>query len=86
MKTLGVVLAVAIMLACIYLQESSATPVSGTEQLEEVMDSKSAVAAYDETFEESWKMPYTNRHKRGFKCRFCCGCCRPGVCGVCCRF
>ena len=32
------------------------------------------------------QMPYNNRHKRGFKCRFCCGCCTPGVCGLCCRF
>ncbi|XP_061805734.1 hepcidin-like [Nerophis lumbriciformis] len=83
MKTLSVVLAVAIILACIYLQESSA---SRTQELDEVMDSDSPVVAYDENFEGSWKMPYTNRHKRGFTCRFCCGCCQRGVCGLCCRF
>ncbi|XP_061772380.1 hepcidin-like [Nerophis ophidion] len=85
MKTLSVVLAVAIILACIYLQESSA---SKTQELEEVMDKDSdgPVVAYDVDFEESWKMPYTNRQKRAFKCRFCCNCCRRGVCGLCCRF
>lgn len=31
-------------------------------------------------------MPYDSRHKRAIKCKFCCGCCTPGVCGLCCRF
>ncbi|XP_072769076.1 hepcidin-like [Nerophis lumbriciformis] len=83
MKTLSVVFAVTIILACIYLQESSAIR---TQELEEVMDSDGPVVAYEENFEESWKMPYTNRQKRGFKCRFCCNCCQRGVCGLCCRF
>ncbi|XP_077431623.1 hepcidin-like [Vanacampus margaritifer] len=86
MKTLSVALAAAIMLAFICLQENSASPVGGTQVLDEVLDEDSPVTALDETSEESWKMPYSNRHKRGFKCRFCCGCCKPGVCGVCCRF
>ncbi|XP_077431624.1 hepcidin-like [Vanacampus margaritifer] len=86
MKMLSVALAVVIMLAVIFLQKNSASPVSGRQELEEAMDSDNPVAACGKTFEESWKMPYRNRHKRGFECHFCCGCCQPGVCGVCCKF
>ncbi|XP_061531521.1 hepcidin-like [Phycodurus eques] len=76
MKILNIALAVAIMLVFICLQENSGIPVSVTQELE-VMTNDNPVAAYDEKFEESWKMSYTNRHKRDVKCRFCCGCCRP---------
>ncbi|XP_077383277.1 uncharacterized protein LOC144022399 [Festucalex cinctus] len=94
MKTFSVVIAVTIMMAFICLQENSASSVSGTQELDDVLDEDSPVPALEETSEESWKlceltwrdMPYSNRHKRAFKCRFCCGCCKPGICGVCCRF
>ncbi|XP_042279977.1 hepcidin-like [Thunnus maccoyii] len=85
MKTFSVAVAVVIMLTFIFLQESSAVPVTGEQELEEVMSNDSPVAVHEETSVESWKMPY-NRQKRGIKCRFCCGCCTPGICGVCCRF
>ncbi|XP_061633746.1 hepcidin-like isoform X2 [Phyllopteryx taeniolatus] len=74
MKILNIALAVAIMLVFICLQENSGIP---TQELEVMTNEK---------FEESWKMSYTNRHKRSVKCRFCCGCCKRGVCEVCCRF
>ncbi|XP_067456304.1 uncharacterized protein [Thunnus thynnus] len=83
MKTFSVAVAVAIMLTFIFLQESSAVPVTGEQELEEAMSNDSPVAVHEETSVESWKMPY-NRQKRGLKCRVCCGCCIPGVCGVCC--
>ncbi|XP_077383050.1 hepcidin-like [Festucalex cinctus] len=86
MKSFSVVIAVTIMLAFICLQENSASPASETQELDDVLDEDSPFPALEETSEESWKMPYSNRHKRAFKCRFCCGCCKPGICGVCCRF
>ncbi|XP_051261698.1 hepcidin [Dicentrarchus labrax] len=85
MKTFSVAVAVAVVLAFICLQESSAVPVTEVQELEEPMSNE-----YQEMPVESWKMPYNNRHKRHSSpggCRFCCGCC-PNMsgCGVCCRF
>ncbi|XP_045898296.1 hepcidin-like [Micropterus dolomieu] len=86
MKTLSVAVAVAVVLAFICLPESSAVPVTEVQELEEPMSNDNLAAAHEDMSVESWKMPYNNRQKRGIKCRFCCGCCTPGVCGVCCRF
>ncbi|XP_070767430.1 hepcidin-like [Enoplosus armatus] len=86
MKTFSVAVAVAVVLTFICLQESSAVPVTEMQELEEPMSNDNPVAAQDETSVDSWQMPYNNREKRGIKCRFCCGCCTPGICGVCCRF
>ncbi|TWW79602.1 Hepcidin Precursor [Takifugu flavidus] len=89
MKTFSVAVVAAVLLALICLQESSALPLSEVEDVEvPVMDDNGA-AVYEEMPVDSWKMPYTNRHKRSPKrCKFCCNCC-PGMrgCGgVCCRF
>ncbi|XP_029306823.1 hepcidin-like [Cottoperca gobio] len=86
MKTFSVAVAVAVMLTFICIQESSAVPVTEVQELEEPMSNDSPVTEHEETSVDSWKMPYNNRQKRGVKCKFCCGCCTPGVCGLCCRF
>uniref|UniRef100_H3DDC3 Hepcidin n=1 Tax=Tetraodon nigroviridis TaxID=99883 RepID=H3DDC3_TETNG len=83
MKTFSVAVVVAVLLAFVYLQESSAFPPSKVPVIDDA-----AAAAYEEISDDSWKTPYTNRHKRSpAGCRFCCGCC-PGMvgCGVCCNF
>ncbi|XP_036929213.1 hepcidin-like [Acanthopagrus latus] len=88
MKTFSVAVAVAVVLTFICLQESSAGSFTEVQELEEPMNNEGPVAAHEEKSEESWKMPYNNRHKRSpAGCRFCCGCC-PNMrgCGVCCRF
>ncbi|XP_054477718.1 hepcidin-like [Anoplopoma fimbria] len=86
MKTFSVAVAVAIVLTFICIQQSSAVPVTVVQELEEPMSIDNPVAEHEETSVDSWQMPYNNREKRGIKCKFCCGCCRPGVCGLCCRF
>ncbi|KAI3361404.1 hypothetical protein L3Q82_013572 [Scortum barcoo] len=86
MKTFSVAVALAVVLTFICLQESSAVLITEGQDLEEPMSDHHLIAAHEEMAEESWKMPYNNRHKRGIKCRFCCGCCIPRVCGLCCRF
>ncbi|TWW79601.1 Hepcidin Precursor [Takifugu flavidus] len=88
MKTFSVAVVAAVLLALICLQESSALPLSEVEDVEvPVMDDNGA-AVYEEMPVDSWKMPYTNRHKRSPKrCRFCCNCCPRMVgCGTCCKF
>ncbi|XP_029694675.1 hepcidin-like isoform X3 [Takifugu rubripes] len=87
MKTFSVAVVAAVLLALICLQESSALPLSELEDVEvPVMDDNGA-AVYEEMPVDSWKMPYTNRHKRSPKhCKFCCNCCGMSGCGVCCDF
>uniref|UniRef100_UPI0037E88CCB hepcidin-like n=1 Tax=Semicossyphus pulcher TaxID=241346 RepID=UPI0037E88CCB len=85
MKTFSVAVVVAAVLTFICIQESSAVPVTEVQELEEPMSSDNPVAEQEETSEDSWKMPY-NRQKRGIDCRICCNCCKPDVCGLCCRF
>ncbi|KAM8733952.1 hepcidin-like [Acanthopagrus schlegelii] len=95
MKTFSVAVAVAVVLTFICLQESSAGSFTEVQELEEPMNNESPVAAHEEKSEESWKMPYNNRHKRSpagrnsrrRRCRFCCGCCPDMIgCGTCCKF
>uniref|UniRef100_A0A671WMC6 Hepcidin n=1 Tax=Sparus aurata TaxID=8175 RepID=A0A671WMC6_SPAAU len=88
MKTFSVAVAVAIVLTFICLQESSAVSSTEVQELEEPMSNDGAVAAAEEMSEDTWKMPYNNRHKRSpADCRFCCGCCPDMTgCGVCCTF
>ncbi|XP_056902206.1 hepcidin-like [Takifugu flavidus] len=87
MKTFSVAVVAAVLLALICLQESSALPLSEVEDVEvPVMDDNGA-AVYEEMPVDSWKMPYTNRHKRSpAGCKFCCNCCGMSGCGVCCDF
>ncbi|CAG07920.1 unnamed protein product [Tetraodon nigroviridis] len=88
MKTFSVAVVVAVLLAFVYLQESSAFPPSKLDDLEVPVIDDDVAAAYEEISDDSWKTPYTNRHKRSpAGCRFCCGCCpRMRGCGVCCKF
>ncbi|XP_026040957.1 hepcidin-like [Astatotilapia calliptera] len=86
MKTFSVAVAVAVVLTFICVQQSSAVPVTEEQELEEPMSMDYPAAAQEEASVDSWKTLYNSRHKRGIKCRFCCGCCTPGICGVCCRF
>ncbi|KAM6995645.1 hepcidin-like [Tautogolabrus adspersus] len=86
MKTFSVAVVVAIMLAFICIQESFAVPLTEVQELEEQMSNDNPAAGHPEISEDSWMMPYNNRQKRAFKCKVCCGCCRPGVCGLCCKF
>ncbi|XP_027142658.1 hepcidin-like [Larimichthys crocea] len=85
MKTFSVAVAVAVMLAFICLQESSAVPVNEEQELEQQI-----YFADPEMPVESWKMPYhlrQKRHSSAAKCLFCCRCCPDMIgCGICCRF
>nr|ACD80120.1 hepcidin precursor type I [Sebastes schlegelii]ACD80122.1 hepcidin precursor type I [Sebastes schlegelii] len=84
MKTFSVAVAVAVVLAVICIQESSAVPATKVQELEEPMSNDNPVAAdHEETSVDSLKMLYNNREKRDLKCSFCCNCCITG-CGVCC--
>uniref|UniRef100_A0A669D8V3 Hepcidin n=1 Tax=Oreochromis niloticus TaxID=8128 RepID=A0A669D8V3_ORENI len=87
MKTFSAAVAVAVVLTFICVQQSSAVPV--TEQLqmlEEPMSMDYPAAAPEQILVDSWKKLYNTIHRPGIKCRFCCGCCTPGICGICCRF
>ncbi|XP_060937175.1 hepcidin-like [Limanda limanda] len=84
MKTFSVAVTVAVLLVFICIQQSSAT-FPEVQELEEAVSNDNAAAEHQETSVDSWMMPY-NRQKRSFKCKFCCGCCRAGVCGLCCKF
>ncbi|TDH11241.1 hypothetical protein EPR50_G00058730 [Perca flavescens] len=84
MKTFGVAVAVVLTFVCI--QQNSAVPATEVQELEQPMTTENPVAEYEATSVDSWKMPYKIRHKRGIECRFCCMCCFPPACGVCCEF
>nr|ABY84832.1 hepcidin [Notothenia angustata] len=87
MKTFCVAVAVAVVLTCICIQESSAVPGPEVQELEEPMSNESPVTEHEETSEDSWKMPYNIREKRNSKCRVCCNCCSfHNACGLCCDF
>ncbi|XP_068179759.1 hepcidin-like [Antennarius striatus] len=87
MKTFSVVVAVAIMLVFICIQESSAVPVSEIQELEEPLSNDHPVAPQEEMSDDSWKMPYNRQKRNPAGCKFCCNCCpRMSGCGFCCRF
>ncbi|KAM9309361.1 hepcidin-like [Pholidichthys leucotaenia] len=85
MKTFCVAVAVAFVLAFISIQESSAVPFTEEYELEEPVMFENPAGAAEEASVDLWKRLH-NRQKRGIKCKFCCGCCTPGICGVCCKF
>ncbi|XP_039868630.1 hepcidin-like isoform X2 [Simochromis diagramma] len=85
MKTFSVAVAVAVVLTFICVQQSSAVPVTEEQELEEPMSMDYPAAAQEQILVDSWKL-YNTIHRPGIKCRFCCGCCTPGICGICCRF
>uniref|UniRef100_A0A3Q0S3T4 Hepcidin n=1 Tax=Amphilophus citrinellus TaxID=61819 RepID=A0A3Q0S3T4_AMPCI len=82
MKTFSVAAAVAIALLFTCIQQSSG---AFPQELEEAVSNDSPVAEHQEISADSWTVSY-HRQKRGIKCRFCCGRCTAGVCGLCCRF
>ncbi|XP_034084125.1 hepcidin-like [Gymnodraco acuticeps] len=82
MKTFWFAVAVAVMLTCICIQESSAVPGTEVQELEEPMSIESLVSDQEEPSEDSWKMPSSIREKRGIKCKFRC---RRGVCKLSCK-
>ncbi|XP_039662478.1 hepcidin-like [Perca fluviatilis] len=87
MKTFyGVAVAVAVVLTFVCIQQSSAVPATEVQELEEPMTTENPVAEYEATSVDSWKMPYKIRNKRFISCRWCCSCCNPAFCGVCCSF
>ncbi|XP_063342312.1 hepcidin-like [Pelmatolapia mariae] len=71
MKTFSVAVAVAVALICICIQQSSAT----FAEIRELQELQKAVSNDSPAAEH-----------QEIKCRFCCGCCTPGACGLCCRF
>uniref|UniRef100_A0A3P8TSZ0 Hepcidin n=1 Tax=Amphiprion percula TaxID=161767 RepID=A0A3P8TSZ0_AMPPE len=84
MKTFSVVVAVAVVLTFICIQQSSATSTE-VEEVEEATSNHNPAAEHQETLVDSWTMLYNSRNKRGIYCRFCC-CCTPRLCKFCCRF
>ncbi|XP_040900302.1 hepcidin-like [Toxotes jaculatrix] len=87
MKTFSVAVAV-VMLAFIYIQESSAFPFTGVQEPEETVSNDNPDAAEEETSVETWMMPYNIRQRNytgPIRCRYCCGCCVLDVCGMCCK-
>ncbi|KAJ4931087.1 hypothetical protein JOQ06_025386 [Pogonophryne albipinna] len=85
MKTFWFAVAVAVVLTCICIQESSAVPgteVQEPEEPEEPVSIESLVSDQEEPSEDSWKMPSSIREKRGVKCSFRC---RRGVCRLSCK-
>ncbi|KAL3981001.1 hepcidin [Sarotherodon galilaeus] len=91
MKTFSVAVAVAVVLTFICVQQSSAVPVTEnlqhnpqTPDLQQPQQKRHLMPRFCLWY--GICMLYNSRHKRGIKCRFCCGCCTPGICGVCCRF
>uniref|UniRef100_A0A8C6WIL2 Hepcidin n=1 Tax=Neogobius melanostomus TaxID=47308 RepID=A0A8C6WIL2_9GOBI len=88
MKTLRVAAVVAVLFAFVWIHQSSALPQSQMAEMEEPGDIDIPVELKaEEVSVDAMTSPYyRSREKRGIKCKFCCGCCSPGVCGVCCRF
>ncbi|KAJ0065861.1 hypothetical protein NL108_000095 [Boleophthalmus pectinirostris] len=88
MKTVRVAAAVALLFAFVWIQESSAQADAQMEEMEGPEDVDIPVELkVEEVSVDAMTSPYyRSREKRGIKCKFCCGCCTPGVCGLCCRF
>ncbi|KAF3839446.1 hypothetical protein F7725_018163 [Dissostichus mawsoni] len=79
MKAFSIAVAVTLVLAFICILESSASPFTGVQELEEAGANDTPVA-----------MPNHIRQKRQSHlslCRWCCNCCKGNKgCGFCCRF
>ncbi|XP_026172716.1 hepcidin-1 [Mastacembelus armatus] len=89
MKAFSIAVAVTLVLACIYIMESSAVPFKEVQELEETGSNDTPVAAHQEMSMESWMMPNHIRQKRQSHlslCRWCCNCCKSNTCGPCCKF
>ncbi|XP_035490580.1 hepcidin-like [Scophthalmus maximus] len=88
MKTFSAAVAVAV-LVFVRIQAIGAFPFTGVQELAEAMSRDGAAAAREEeTSAETWMLPYDVRRERysgPVRCRYCCGCCALGVCGMCCE-
>ncbi|CAL1610611.1 unnamed protein product [Knipowitschia caucasica] len=82
MKTLSVAAAVAVLVAFVWIQESCGQAPAQTAHMEEQDQDTAAELGAEEGPEELMASPYYESRRR--KCRFCCGCCEPGVCRTCC--
>uniref|UniRef100_A0A8C6WIL8 Hepcidin n=1 Tax=Neogobius melanostomus TaxID=47308 RepID=A0A8C6WIL8_9GOBI len=80
MKTLRVAAVVAVLFAL-----SGSTRMAEMEEPGDI-DIPVELKAEEVSVDAMTSPYYRSREKRGIKCKFCCGCCTPGVCGVCCRF
>ncbi|XP_026149650.1 hepcidin-like [Mastacembelus armatus] len=85
MKIFSVAVAVALVFTFIWIEESSAVPVTEVQELKELMINGNPDASHEEMSVDSWMMPYV-RKKRAIECEFCCNCCQRVFCGFCCRF
>ncbi|GLD48766.1 hepcidin-like protein [Lates japonicus] len=68
--------------------KSSAFPFTGVQGTEEAASDDYPAGAEEETSVETWMMPFDIRQESyngPIRCRYCCGCCTLGVCGMCCE-
>ncbi|XP_053182836.1 hepcidin-like [Scomber japonicus] len=83
MKTFSVAVAVAVMLTFICIQENSAVPVVGVEEMEEMPSNDSPVAAVSEDSRKMGKWSYFSKFNIP---KIKCGrCCTRSFCIFCCR-
>uniref|UniRef100_A0A3B5AHY6 Hepcidin n=1 Tax=Stegastes partitus TaxID=144197 RepID=A0A3B5AHY6_9TELE len=81
-----IVAAVAVLLGFICIQGNFAFPFTTVEELEEEMSTDNPDATQEETSVETWMRNLKENGYTGpIRCRYCCGCCALGVCGICCK-
>ncbi|XP_028281422.1 hepcidin-like [Parambassis ranga] len=86
MKTFTVAVAAMFIFLCI-IQTNSAFPFTQVQEDDNAESSNNLDASREESV-ETWLMPYDIRQKHytgPIRCRYCCGCCALGVCGMCCE-
>ncbi|NP_001134321.1 hepcidin-1 precursor [Salmo salar] len=88
MKAFSVAVAVVVVLACMFILESTAVPFSEV-RTEEVESIDSPVGEHQQPGGTSMNLPMHFRFKRQSHlslCRWCCNCCHNKGCGFCCKF
>uniref|UniRef100_A0A3Q0QW96 Hepcidin n=1 Tax=Amphilophus citrinellus TaxID=61819 RepID=A0A3Q0QW96_AMPCI len=88
MKTFTAAVVGAVVLVFICIQGYIAFPFTTVSELEEEMSNNNTAATQEETSVETWMMPFDireNSHASPVRCRYCCGCCHLGGCGMCCQ-
>ncbi|XP_064883197.1 hepcidin-like [Oncorhynchus nerka] len=89
MKAFSVAFAVVVVLACMFILESTAVPFSEVRKNDEVGSIDSPVGEHQQPGGESMRPPEHFRFKRQSHlslCRWCCNCCHNKGCGFCCKF
>nr|XP_046169647.1 hepcidin-like [Oncorhynchus gorbuscha] len=89
MKAFSVAVAVVLVLACMFILESTTVPFSELVLTEEVGSIDSPVGEHQQPGGESMCLPEHFRFKRQSHlslCRWCCNCCHNKGCGFCCKF